>query len=147
LVCGAVLLVGFALLQPRLRDPLIDLRLFPSQPERRVHRRFRSVVPLSAVLFFRPLYLNELLGYDAQQSALLLLPMTLTMMITMPLGGRLFERVGPIPPILVGMVFTGVGMLLLGGISSSTRHGGLWPALVLLGLGVGAAPTPRVSSR
>jgi hypothetical protein len=36
----------------------------------------------------------------------------------------------------------GVAMLLLSGVSSSTRYSDLWPALGLLGLGIGTALTP-----
>jgi EmrB/QacA subfamily drug resistance transporter len=140
---GVLMLVGFALLEPRLRDPLIDLSLFARRNlSGACIVAFVVSFPFSAVFFFLPLHLHEVLGYDALQSGLLLLPMTLTMMITMPLGGRWFDRIGPIPPILGGMVLTGVGMLLLGGISTSTGYAGLWPALALLGLGVGAALTP-----
>jgi MFS family permease len=35
---------------------------------------------------------------------------------------RLFERLGPVPPIVGGMVLAGVAMLLLGGISTSTGY-------------------------
>src|SRR5438270_9296779 len=80
-----------------------------------------------AVLFFVPLYLEELLGYDALKSGLLLLPASATMMIAMPIGGRLFERLGPIPPIVGGMSLAGVAMLMLGGISTSTDYSDLWP--------------------
>jgi MFS family permease len=95
-----------------------------------------------AVLFFLPLYLQELLGYDALKAGLLLLPSSLTMMIAMPIGGRLYARIGPVAPIVGGMALAGVAMLMLGGISASTTYAELWPPLALLGLGIGAALTP-----
>jgi EmrB/QacA subfamily drug resistance transporter len=143
LVAGGVLLAGFGLVERRLRSPLIDIGMF-----RRRNVSGASIIvfvldfALGAVLFFIPLYLQELLGYDPLKAGLLLLPASATMMIAMPFGGRLFERVGPIPPIIGGMALAGVAMLLLGGISTSTRYSELWPPLALLGLGIGAALTP-----
>jgi MFS family permease len=140
---GVLLLAGFALIERRLREPLIDVGMFR-------HRNLTgaSVVvfvldfALGAVLFFFPTYLQDLLGYNALETGLLLLPASVTMMAAMPVGGRLFERVGPLPPIVGGMAISGLAMLLLGGVSDSTRYADLWAPLGLLGLGIGVALTP-----
>lgn len=140
---GLLLLAGFVVIERRLREPLIDPHMF-----RRRNLTGASVVvfvldfALGAVLFFVPTYLQDLLGYNALQAGLLLLPASVTMMVAMPVGGRLFERFGPLPPIIGGMTMSGAAMLLLSGISSSSRYVDLWPALGLLGLGIGTALTP-----
>lgn len=140
---GVLLLAGFALVERRIRDPLIDLAMFA-----RRNLTGASIVvfvldfAFGAVLFFVPLYLEEVLGFDALKAGLLLLPASVTMMIAMPFGGRLFERLGPVPPIVAGMALAGVAMLLLGNISTSTHYADLWPPLALLGLGIGSALTP-----
>jgi EmrB/QacA subfamily drug resistance transporter len=143
LVGGLVLLAGFVLIERRLREPLVDPGMFR-------HRNLTgaSVVvfvldfALGAVLFFFPTYLQDLLGYNALQAGLLLLPASVTMMVAMPIGGRLFERLGPLLPIVGGLAISGLAMLLLSNVSSSTRYGDLWPALALLGFGIGIALTP-----
>ncbi|MFL5830228.1 MAG: MFS transporter [Solirubrobacteraceae bacterium] len=143
LVAGALLLGAFTLVQRRIKSPLIDLAMF-----RRRNVTGAAIIvfvldfAFGAVLFFVPLYLEELLGFDALKSGLLLLPASATMMIAMPVGGRLFERLGPVAPIVGGMTLAGVAMLLLGGISTSTHYSELWPPLALLGLGIGTALTP-----
>ena len=138
-----LLLVGFVLVERRLRDSLIDLAMFR---HRNVSGASIIVFVLDfafgAVLFFVPLYLQEQLGDDALKAGLLLLPPSVTMMVAMPIGGRLFEKVGPIPPIVGGMALAGLAMLLLGGISTTTQYAELWPPLALLGLGIGTALTP-----
>jgi len=140
---GVLLLAGFALIERRLREPLIDTRMFKQR-----NLTGASVVvfvldfALGAVLFFFPTYLQDLLGYNALQAGLLLLPASVTMMVAMPVGGRLFEWLGPLPPIVGGMALSGVAMLLLSGISRSTHYADLWPPLALLGLGIGTALTP-----
>ena len=97
---------------------------------------------LGAVLFFLPLYLQEQLTFGPLKAGLLLLPMSATMMVAMPLGGRFFERFGPVPPIVAGSTLAAIAMLLLGHVSTSSGYGEVWPALALLGLGVGTALTP-----
>jgi MFS family permease len=143
LIAGVMLLVGFGLVQRRVREPLVDPAMFG-------HRNLTGACVVvfvldfafGAVLFFLPSYLQELLGYDALQAGLLLLPASVTMVVAMPIGGRMFERLGPVIPIVGGMALAGIAMLLLGGISTATTYADIWPALALLGLGIGAALTP-----
>jgi EmrB/QacA subfamily drug resistance transporter len=140
---GVLLLAGFVVLERRLREPLIDMGIFL---RRNVSGSAIVLLVLNfafgAVLFFLALFLEEQLGFGALKTGLLMLPLSVVMMVAMPFGGRAFERLGPIPPIAAGMVISGVAMLLFGTVSTSTRYGGLWLPLVLLGLGMGIALTP-----
>jgi EmrB/QacA subfamily drug resistance transporter len=143
LVASLVLLTGFGFLERRLRDPLIDLTLFLKRNLTGATTvLFVLNFALGAVLFFLPLYLQEQLGYGALKAGLLLLPQSATLAIAMPFGGRLFERFGPVPPIIAGGALAGIAMLLLGRVSTTSGYGEVWPALALLGLGIGTALTP-----
>jgi EmrB/QacA subfamily drug resistance transporter len=143
LVAALVLLVGFGFLERHLRDPLIDLALFLKRNiSGAVIVLFVLNFALGAVLFFLPLYLQEQLTFGALKAGLLLLPLSATMMVAMPLGGRFFERLGPVPPIVAGSALSAIAMLLLGRVSTSSGYADVWPALALLGLGVGTALTP-----
>ncbi len=143
LIGGAVLLAGFVVVERRLADPLIDLAMFM-----RRNLTGASIVvfslsfALGAVLFFLPLYLQEILGYDPLQAGLLVLPTSVTMMAAMPFAGGLYERFGPLPPIAAGMAVAAVGILLLSGVSASTDYVDLIVPLGLIGVGFGTALTP-----
>ena len=99
LIGGVLLLAAFVLVERRVRDSLIDLAMF-----RRRNVTGASIIvfvldfAFGAVLFFVPLFLQEQLGDDALKAGLLLLPASVTMMLAMPIGGRLFEKVGTDPP-------------------------------------------------
>lgn len=143
LAVAAVLLVAFPLVERRVRDPLIELAIFARRNLTGASvSLFVLNFALGAVLFFLPQFLANILGFDALKTGLLLLPTSVGMVIAMPLGGRLHDRVGPLPPILAGMVVTAVAMLLLTRIDESTSYADLWLPLALLGLGVGAVLTP-----
>ncbi len=142
-VASLVLLTGFVLLERRLRDPLIDLTLFLRRNVTGANVvLFVLNFALGAVLFFLPLFLEEQLTYGALKAGLLLLPLSATLMVAMPLGGRFFERFGPVPPIVAGGALSGISMLLLARTSTTSGYGEVWPALALLGLGIGTALTP-----
>lgn len=140
---GTLLFVAFVVLEPRLRAPLIDLRIFS---RRNLSGAALSLLVLNfalgAVLFFLPMYLQEVLDYDPLQTGLLLLPSSAGMVIGMPLGGRAYSRFGPVWPIVGGLALSALAMLLLSRIDASTRYADLWLPLTLLGLGIGAALTP-----
>jgi EmrB/QacA subfamily drug resistance transporter len=143
LVASLVLLTGFVILERRLRDPLIDLTLFLRRNVTGANVvLFVLNFALGSVLFFLPLLLEEQIGYGALKAGLLLLPLSATLMVAMPLGGRFFERFGPVPPIVAGGALSGVAMLLLARVSTTSGYGAVWPALALLGLGIGTALTP-----
>jgi EmrB/QacA subfamily drug resistance transporter len=143
LVAGVVLLAFFVVFERRVSSPLLDLGLFR---KRNISGAGVTVFVLNfafgAALFFVPTYLQELLGYDALQAGLLMLPATVTMMAAMPAGAKLYDRIGPLIPIVTGMAIAGVAMLFLGQIDAGSDYSAVWWPLALLGLGIGAALTP-----
>jgi len=63
---------------------------------------------LFASIFLLPLFLQQVLGYPAYNSGLALIPRSLAMAVTMPLGGRLYNRVGPKILIIIGVFLNAV---------------------------------------
>ncbi len=100
-VISLVGLVLFIWREVRTSRPAVDLSLFRNVP-------FTSATALGGVLgmglygalFLLPLFLQELLGYPAMKSGIALMPRSLAMAVGMPIGGLLYNRVGP--RVLVG---------------------------------------------
>jgi DHA2 family multidrug resistance protein len=91
--------VGLALFvwrELRVKRPAVDLALFGNVP-------FASATALGGVLgmglmgalFLLPLFLQQLLGYTAMKSGIALTPRSLAMAVMMPIGGALYNRLGP----------------------------------------------------
>ena len=73
---------------------------------------------------------------------MLLLPLTGLMVIASPLGGKVAARVGPRPPIVVGLGADGDRDLPDLDASLATTYAELWLPTAIMGFGIGLALTP-----
>jgi EmrB/QacA subfamily drug resistance transporter len=143
LIGSAVLFAAFVVVQRRSEHPLVDFSFFR-------HRNFSgSMVVIfvmdfsfGALLFFLPLYFQELLGYSPLEAGVLLLPLTGLMVVASPLGGRVAATAGPRLPIVVGLASMAVAIYLISRVSLDTDYADLWAPTALMGFGVGLALTP-----
>jgi EmrB/QacA subfamily drug resistance transporter len=111
---GTVLLGLYAVHAHRRRHPLLDLRLFGN-------RSFALACGLMMVagasifgpMVLLPLFYQQIRGAAGMETGLLLAPLALGTMAALPLAGRLTDRFGPRPLLLVGLVTTAVGTLPL----------------------------------
>ncbi len=102
---------------------------------------------LGALVVLVPYVLIEALHYSAAQAAAALLPLPIVMAAISPLAGSLAERLGPRMPIAVGSIAVGLGMLLTVRMGASTNYWtGLFPALIVLALGLSAAVAPLTTA-
>jgi EmrB/QacA subfamily drug resistance transporter len=144
LLAAGVMLFGlFAIAERRAEFPLIDFSFF-----RRRNFAGSTIVifvldfSFGALLFFLPLYFQELLGYSPTTTGLLLLPLTGLMVVGSPLGGKVAARVGPRPPIVVGLAAMAIAVYWISTLSLGTDYAELWVPTALMGFGVGFALTP-----
>ena len=145
---GLILMAIFAWWSFRPEHPLIDLRLFGN-------RNF-TIASLTMFLFggaffggllLVPTYLQQVRGEDTLTAGLLLAPQGLGAMVTMPLAGYLADKypVGRIVPI--GLAIITGGMFALTQITHETSYWGyLIPVLFVMGLGMGMAMMPLMTS-
>ncbi len=94
LVLGGILLVGFAVAEARVRDPMFDLGLFRVPTfDGGLIAAFCMNGSLFSMLLYLVLYLQYALGYSALQTGLRLLLISGPTLITATVAGRLTERV------------------------------------------------------
>ena len=95
-VAGVVLLSSLVVVELRVREPLLDLRLLHN-------RLFRDCTLVGLVafggflgtLFILPLFLQEATGRSAMTSGLTTFPEALGVLVWIQLAGRLYPKVGP----------------------------------------------------
>ncbi|MGW1469189.1 MFS transporter [Streptomyces sp. NPDC002308] len=137
LVAAVVLFVAFALVQTRVREPLIPLAMFRSVPlSAGAILMVLMAFAFMGGLFFVTFYLQNVHGMSPVDSGLHLLPLTAMMIVASPLAGALITKFGPRVPLVGGMVCTAVacfGMSQLT-IGTGTLTMSIWFALLGLGL-------------
>jgi hypothetical protein len=143
-----VLLGAFLALEGRVANPIMPLRIL----------RLRTLMGSSLVrgllitgmfsaFFLGALYLERVLGYDAIDTGLAFMPLTVAIAImSMGVSARAVERFGSVPTLAAGLVGIVVGLLLLAvqGIHAS-YFPGLFFAFLALGLGAGASFLPLLT--
>ena len=125
---AAVGLVLFLWRELRTSRPAVDLALFRNVP-------FASATALGGVLgmglygalFLLPLFLQELLGYPAMKSGFALMPRGLAMAVCMPIGGLLYNRLGPRTLVGVGLAVSAFSFWDLAHLTTDT---GIWDILL-----------------
>jgi EmrB/QacA subfamily drug resistance transporter len=107
---GAAGVATFALIELFVaKEPMLDLRLFGKRTFLIANLvGYVSVIALFGAEFLLPIYLQALRGSTALETGLILLPLAGALAIGMPLAGRIYDRTGPRPLLIVGY-----GLLLL----------------------------------
>jgi predicted MFS family arabinose efflux permease len=121
------------------REPLVHLRLFSVAPLRSglAMFLFQNLI-LMGVFFAIPLYLQIVQGFDAFETGLRMLPVSVTLFLTALLGSRLSGR---LPPRLIVRVGVGLlvvaSLLLLATIEPEIDNLSFGIAMAVLGIGMG----------
>jgi len=146
---GAALLASFALLETRVRHPLL--------PPRVVRNRTRggslltmlfASIGIFGVFLFLTYYLQGTLGFSPVKTGFAFLPMVAALATMAQVSNRvLLPRVGPKIIVPIGLACDAVAMYmlhLLGLHSSYATH--VMPYLILLGFGFGLSLAPSFST-
>ncbi|MER7193734.1 DHA2 family efflux MFS transporter permease subunit [Streptomyces flaveolus] len=149
LAAAIVLLTGYAVhaLGARRTPPLIDLRLF-------TRRSFSASVTVGSLvglatfasLFALPLYYQQARGHGTFAAALLLAPLGVGSALSMPLTGRLSDRLGSRSPVLAGGVVAGLSALAFTQVGAHTPEALTALIAFTLGLGLGSVGAPTIAS-
>jgi EmrB/QacA subfamily drug resistance transporter len=148
LVFGAIavaLLVGFAVLESNIANPIMPLRILhvpglsPSSAIRAL-----MVTAMFASLFIGVLYLQHVLGYGVLKTGIAFLPQTIVMFILSagPVAW-IARRFGLGPPLLSGVACCCAAMVLLTQVGPHTSYWELvFPSSALIGAGAALAFMP-----
>ncbi|HEV7214722.1 MAG TPA: MFS transporter, partial [Chloroflexota bacterium] len=135
---GAVALALFIAAELRSSAPLLELRVFQSSEfVRAIIVQWVGQFALFGSLFLVPLFLQQVRGYGAFDTGLILLPQALGSALFMPIGGMLFDRIGARPLVVLGLGLVAVATFILAHVSATTQGSDLILPLVLSGAGMG----------
>ncbi|MFT0846855.1 DHA2 family efflux MFS transporter permease subunit [Actinomycetaceae bacterium L2_0104] len=131
----------------RKGNPLLDLRVFRS-------RNFTLAVIIMAVvamamfgtLTLLPQYLQNVVGFTALESGLVLLPGSVLMGVLAPLIGRIYDAVGPRMLLVPGTILVSSVLFFYSTLTPSTPVELLVPAQTAMSVGLAMSFTPLFSS-
>jgi EmrB/QacA subfamily drug resistance transporter len=136
LAVAAVLAVGFLVREARTDNPVVPLRLFRNASvSAGVVLVTLGFFALFGAFFFVTLYLQQVHGMGPIDAGIRLLPMTATMIVASPLAGLATSRLGPRPPLVLGMLFSAVALFALSRLSVDASYPHLWPWFIIMGSG------------
>jgi EmrB/QacA subfamily drug resistance transporter len=138
LIGGAVLLGVFALWERRIEHPMLSGELFGN---RQFSGSAATVLMVNfglfAMLFVVTQFLQLVLGYEPFATGVRLLS-AITIVVGAGMGIKLVEKAGLKATATLGLILTGVSMVVLAGVETDSRTAPLI-ALALFGLGMGLA--------
>jgi len=138
LIVGGLALAAFVAVELRSARPLLELRVFRSRDFcLAIVASWTSVIALFGGIFLVPLFLQQVRGYGAFDTGLTMMAQALTAALFMPIGGRLFDRIGARPLVVVGLGLVTMGTFLLTRLTNTTSGTDLIVPLALRGAGMG----------
>jgi DHA2 family multidrug resistance protein len=144
MAAGGLLTAAFVVYELRVEQPLIDVRMFKIG----TFSLTMVIVGLATLLqygrlVFIPLELQTLRGYSALKVGFILTPSALGAAVTMPIGGRLTDRIGSKVPVVFGSLLLTVSAWLLANLSYTSSILSIVIMLSIGGLGTGFAIMPN----
>lgn len=140
---GCLSLLIFVVNELTHPNPLLELRILKIH-NFAISQLVTCVTTLGMMggMYVLPLFLQNIRGYTAMQTGLILFPSAIAAGVMMPISGAIFDRFGAKPVTVVGLIILGLSSLQLSFISMDTaRETIVWLAL-LRGVGMGLAMMP-----
>lgn len=143
LAASAAGIAAFVVVERHVAEPLVELRFFKSPPFSAAGvAAILTFLVMGGFLFVNSLYLQDVRRASALMAGVALLPATVFIGALSPVAGRLVNRVGPRPPLVLGGVFSAAGTAVLAFSGAGSGYGLLVLAYSLLGIGMGFVNPP-----
>jgi EmrB/QacA subfamily drug resistance transporter len=142
---SAVLLVAFVIVESRLSNPIMPLRIFRIEGLALTSLiRGVTIIGMFASFFIGVLYLQHIRGYTVLDTGFAFLPQTVALAaMSSGIIARLVDRFGARPPLIAGLVAMAAGLGLLTGVGPHSSYlAPMLPGYLLMGFGAGLAFMP-----
>lgn len=138
LTIGGIALLIFIIVELRQKEPLLELRVFRSSDfTRGIVIAWLMQIALFGVMVLVPLFYQTVKGFSPFKTGLVMLPQALASGLTMPIGGRLFDKVGARPLAVTGISVIAFCLFMLSRMTPDTGLPYIMTFLGFMGAGMG----------
>jgi EmrB/QacA subfamily drug resistance transporter len=138
---GVVLIGVFVAWERRVPEPMLPMRLLRIRAFTAANATgFMSMAAITSAAFLMSQFFQLGLGYTPLGTGLRFLPWTATPLLVAPIAGRLADRIGVRPLMVVGMAMQATGLAWVAlDITAGVSYGELVLPLVIAGIGISMA--------
>jgi EmrB/QacA subfamily drug resistance transporter len=144
IVGGIVLVAAFVVVELRVRNPLLPMRLVLDRNRGGAYLTSTLVgAGLIGSFFFLSLYFQQVLHYTPIRAGFASLPTTLGVLVSAGIASGVVPRIGPKPVMVVGGLLAAGGLFTMSFLEVGSSFWALaFPGQLLLGLGLGFTFVP-----
>jgi DHA2 family multidrug resistance protein len=145
-IISVVSLIFFVIVEFKTPEPIVNLRVF-----RDISFSAGNIIQASAFSMFMasiiliPLFLQQIMGYNALLAGLALMPGGIAMLLTMAVVGKLVEKVNPKLILGAGICILAYSMYMMKGFNLSVDYRLVAWTRVVMGIGMGMLAVPLLS--
>ncbi len=140
---SVISLIAFIIVELKNPEPVLNLRVFKDISFSTANIiQFISFFVLFGSIVLIPLYVQQLLGYNAYLAGLVLAPGGVATLISMPLAGKLVNKINPKFILIAGLLITAYSVFVMSGFSLSIDFNSIGWARVIMGIGMGLVFIP-----
>jgi EmrB/QacA subfamily drug resistance transporter len=143
IAAGIALLAGFVIYELRAASPLLRIRIFQNRAFAVDNIiLFLLMIPFVPLFFFASMYAQISLGESASETGLYLLIFFAGFAVASQYGGKMLDKVGARPSVVLGCAVAAVGFYLWGNSLTELSVNDQWYYIVIAGAGVGLVLSP-----
>jgi DHA2 family multidrug resistance protein len=145
-IVSAACLILFIIVELKSPEPVVNLRVFKNISFASGNViQFMAFFVLFASIVLIPLFLQQLMGYNAMLAGLALAPGGVATLISMPTAGKLVTKINPKWVLVSGLFITVYSTFLMAGFNLSVNFDTVVWSRVVMGIGMGLVFIPLVS--
>ena len=146
LVAGAALLIGFVVVERRVKQPLAQLSIFRSALfDINAASTFIGFIAIGATEIVLPFYFQDAHGFDPTVAGLLFAVIPLVNVVVGPLSGNISDRIGCYIPTTFGLAIYAVGIFAVGTLTQDSGITHIVAMVALMSLGTSMFQSPNNS--
>ena len=146
MAAGLLFFVWFIIVERRSPSPVVDLALFRGRGfSFGILAAILQFFGMSFTFYLVPTLLQDGRGFTATDTALMMMPLSIMMLMWSPISGRLSDRFGSRPLTTIGMVMVCLSLFLLSQTDSNTSPVDFAMRMLLLGVGTSTFSSPNTS--